>query len=141
MKIKYAIPTPYGTETRTSHREYTHVVVAGSLKAAEITRLHAETVTALQNRLVEYKAELAKGPDPRNDYAKWIRDLEARLAVRPAQALLALARPRGLIGYAGSLKLAQKLTTGWDVSRHMDIQIIEIKPEHKTPVVPRKASA
>ncbi len=60
MAKKYKIPTPYGTETRTSEREYTHIViVAGPKKESVILDRHSREVK--HNR--EYLAELVADRD------------------------------------------------------------------------------
>ncbi len=61
MKKIYTIPTPYGIETRTSLRDYTHIVVAGLRKESQIRDDLIGSIKHLKKLLQETEHELSKG--------------------------------------------------------------------------------
>lgn len=144
MKIKYRIPTPYGVETRTSHREYTHIVVYGALKPEVSARRHAESLPYTRELLADYRetyariqAGLAKA-QPGYNYPQWIAEKEAEIArleaSKPEEHYTSAhltSGPKQLAGYAGSEKLAASLARAKS-REYLDVQIIPILPEYKS---------
>lgn len=59
MKIQYKIPTQYGEVTRTSVREYTHVVVAGKVTEQVTRKNHAWIIERYTSEIKLARAAIA----------------------------------------------------------------------------------
>lgn len=132
-KIRYEIPVGARKVTRTSFREYTHLIVATGRNLASRLAWQKYSIETLERRLVEYrKSGVPTGgcytPDS-------IADTEA--ALENARKPLEPEAP-GLIeiGFAGSGRLAEKAAASarktWD-----GVEVIEIRPEHKREIKAR----
>lgn len=119
-KFQYTIPTPYGTETRTSARLYTHIVVAGVEKES-LLRKHLQEA-------VEGTGYFANG---------FCAEYRQRVLAMGLEGLLAKRTPLGLLGYCSNLKLAQRRAAAWDALERDGVLVIAITPEMVREIKPR----
>jgi hypothetical protein len=138
MKTKYTIQTQIGEVTRTSHREYTHVVVAKG-----ITREHVASWVARERAHAIHKINAIEG-DPRYRDNGWQLDnlrCWRRLAEMDTDKEFERTKDSTIWSFCGRADLAMKTANklrddGWNA-----IEIIELKPEHKRIIQPRRRSA
>lgn len=77
MKVQYTVPTSFGTVTRTSARQYSHIIVARKTRESVIRKRHADTIKNQESQLATAQDFLAKGKTY-TDKLEWLRDLQTR---------------------------------------------------------------
>ncbi len=147
-KTKYKIETKFGTITRSSDRVYTHVVVGGKMTEAALRKSLAWSADRIQDQANDRLTLITNGVEKLTDFDLRCCDckdheeakvkLKAQILERHKQVTelrdpktvdkcMATRRPAGLMGFAGSLQLARKLTTGWKAEELEEVLIYDVQ--------------
>lgn len=157
-KTKYSVPTEFGTVTRTSARDYTHVIVGnGVIKEAVTRRRYAADLAYHQENVANQEAEIAAGYPKAREFthinsAEWIEITDKSLAesrqfIAEYESRLAQAlenRVKGglvVLGFASRLDLAQKVASRWDAEEHEEVRVVQIEEAHKAAIQSRSKKA